>query len=82
MNIIFVCTGNTCRSPMAEGYLKSKNIEGLTVISRGVLADGSPISQNSEISMGEIGINLSGHISKQLSIEDINWADKRDANAI
>ena len=76
MNIIFVCTGNTCRSPMAEGYLKSKNIEGLTVISRGVLADGSPISQNSEISMGEIGINLSGHISKQISIEDINWADK------
>ena len=27
MNILFVCTGNTCRSPMAEGYLRSKNIK-------------------------------------------------------
>ncbi|MBO7520098.1 MAG: low molecular weight protein arginine phosphatase, partial [Clostridia bacterium] len=26
MDILFVCTGNTCRSPMAEGYFNSKNI--------------------------------------------------------
>ena len=40
MNILFVCTGNTCRSPMAEGYLKSKNLENINVWSRGLAADG------------------------------------------
>lgn len=76
MNILFVCTGNTCRSPMAEGYLKSKGIEGVTVLSRGLAADGSPVSLNSKTAMDEVGIDVSSHISRQITAVDINKADK------
>lgn len=76
MNILFVCTGNTCRSPMAEGYLKSKGIEGVTVSSRGMAADGSPVSLNSKTAMDEAGIDVSSHISRQITADDINKADK------
>lgn len=73
-NIIFVCTGNTCRSPMAEGYLKSKN-KNLKVISRGLAADGSPVSENSKKAMEKIGVDISHHISKQLTLEEAKEAD-------
>ena len=73
-NIIFLCTGNTCRSPMAEGYLKSKN-KDLNVISRGLAADGSSVSENSKLAMEKIGIDISSHISKQLSFEEAENAD-------
>ena len=76
MNILFVCTGNTCRSPMTEGYLKSKGIEGVTVSSRGLAADGSPVSLNSKTAMDEVGIDIGSHISKQITADDINKADK------
>ena len=76
MNILFVCTGNTCRSPMAEGYLRSKELNGITVISRGLAADGSPVSPNSKTAMSEVGIDISGHISQQITDSDINKADK------
>ena len=76
MNILFVCTGNTCRSPMAEGYLRSKGIDGVTVSSRGLAADGSPVSLNSKTVMAEAGIDISSHISKQITDSDISLADK------
>lgn len=76
MNILFVCTGNTCRSPMAEGYLRSKNIKDVTVSSRGLAADGSPVSANAAAVMAEVGIDIGNHISKQLGAEDIRRADK------
>lgn len=76
MNILFVCTGNTCRSPMAEGYLRSKGIDGVTVLSRGLASDGSPVSLNSKTAMAEVGIDIGGHISKQITDSDINKADK------
>ncbi len=76
MNILFVCTGNTCRSPMAEGYLLSKNIKNLNVSSCGLFADGSAVSQNSADAMSEIGIDISSHISKQITKQDIENADR------
>lgn len=70
--IIFVCTGNTCRSPMAEGYLKSKKRKDLEIVSRGLAADGSAVSKNSALAMKELGIDISNHKSKQLTFADIN----------
>lgn len=73
--IVFVCTGNTCRSPMAEGYLKSQKGENYEIISRGLSTDGSPAAENSVAVMAEIGIDISSHISRQLSYSDIEKAD-------
>ena len=76
MNVLFVCTGNTCRSPMAEAYLDSKNIDNLCVKSKGISADGSPVSENSVKAMADIGIDISGLVSEQLNTTDLIWADK------
>ena len=75
MNVLFVCTGNTCRSPMAEGYLKAK-MPDLSVKSRGLSADSSPASPNSVKACLELGIDISKHVSTQLNMGDIAWADK------
>lgn len=76
MNILFVCTGNTCRSPMAEGYLKSLKLENVTVKSKGLSANGESVSENSVLAMKEIGIDIGGQVSEQLDLYDTAWADK------
>jgi protein-tyrosine phosphatase len=73
--IIFVCTGNTCRSPMAEGYLKSKKNGGCEVISRGLAASGDPAAENSIAVMNEAEIDISSHLPRQLSYDDLEGAD-------
>lgn len=74
MNIIFVCTGNTCRSPMAEGYLKSKNLEGVCVSSRGFSA-GEGANPNSIAVMDEVNIDISNHISRCITANEAMRAD-------
>lgn len=76
MNILFVCTGNTCRSPMAEGYLEFKNLPDVAVRSRGLSSNGEEVSENSCLAMKEIGIDISNQISEQINFSDIVWADK------
>lgn len=76
MNILFVCTGNTCRSPMAEGYLKDLNLKDVFVKSRGLSVYPSKASDNSVTAMKNVGIDISGHISMQITNADILWADK------
>lgn len=74
MRILFVCTGNTCRSPMAEAILKNKAIEGIEVKSAGVFAvDGSPASSHARTVLGENNIPEE-HRSTLLSEAEINWA--------
>ena len=75
MKILFVCSGNTCRSPMAEGYLKSLKLKGVEVSSAGLQAGGF-VSENSVAAMQEMGIDISHHIPRQITREMINSADK------
>lgn len=76
--LIFVCTGNTCRSPMAEGLMKQLlgPDSGWEVGSAGVCAgNGFPASPNSIAAMQEKGIDISGHRSRLLSPALIEEAD-------
>jgi protein arginine phosphatase len=66
--ILFICTGNTCRSPMAEGLLKKlasgKDIE---VTSAGTSAyPGMPPTQEAVRIMLEEGIDITSHMSRAL----------------
>lgn len=67
--VLFVCTGNTCRSPMAAAIYSFLNPE-FSVDSRGLFADGSEYCRHSIDALSEIDINLSG-TSKQLTHEDL-----------
>ena len=65
VNILILCTGNSCRSQMAEGYLKSLN-DRLNVFSAGT----HPAEQVHPMAvkvMKEIGIDLSGHSPENVS---------------
>ena len=75
MNIYLVCTGNTCRSPMAEAILRAKNIENVTVRSAGINAqDGIPIANNAKMLIEEAGMPYT-EVSRAVTEEDVDWAD-------
>ena len=76
MNILFVCSGNTCRSPMAEGYLNAKKIRGITAFSCGFISEGDPVSENAVTVMNELGIDISNHKSRLINKERVGCADK------
>ena len=67
--VLVVCTGNTCRSPMAEGWLKQKLAgKGWTAESAGVAAwGGCPASKEAVEAMREIGVDIAGHRSQGLT---------------
>ncbi len=74
MNILFVCTGNTCRSPMAEAMLESKTNKFKTK-SAGIYASpGSPVSNGTKEVLSDANIKLD-HASKQVTQKLIDWAD-------
>ena len=76
--LIFVCTGNTCRSPMAE-YLMRHHLgveSPISVGSAGVFAaGGEPISQQSAEALAEQGIDGGAHFSRPLTHEMLHEAD-------
>jgi arsenate reductase (thioredoxin) len=64
MKILIICTGNSCRSQMAEGFLKSFD-SNLEVYSAGV-NPASIVSSKVVKVMKEIGIDISGQYPKSL----------------
>lgn len=75
--ILFVCTGNTCRSSMAEGIMKSllKN-QDITIKSAGSHVFFSEYANKKAIDvMSEMGINIKNHLSQPLTEELIEEAD-------
>ena len=76
--ILFVCTGNTCRSPMAEALFRHRigNDAEWEALSAGVFADGgSPASPNAVAALQELSIDLSNHRSSPLYPELVTDAD-------
>ncbi|OGO79573.1 MAG: hypothetical protein A2Y23_09405 [Clostridiales bacterium GWB2_37_7] len=79
-NILFVCTGNTCRSSMAEALLKHFASEyprlELVVKSAGTAAsDSQGASGNAILALQELGIDLNPHRSQAVTTELIEEAD-------
>jgi protein-tyrosine-phosphatase len=79
-NILFVCTGNTCRSPLAEVIarqaLESRGWDHVSVDSAGTSAVwGAPASEGSRAAAAAIGLDLSGHRSQPVTAELVQSAD-------
>jgi protein-tyrosine phosphatase len=79
-NLLFVCTGNTCRSPMAEALarraLEERGWSHVRVASAGTAAlGGSPASDLVPVVLDELGIELGEHGARELTSELLDWAD-------
>jgi protein-tyrosine phosphatase len=78
--VLLVCTGNICRSPMAEGLLRSAMERHLgngapSVGSAGTIArDGAPAMPEAVAAAAELGVDVSGHSARRLRPEDIRDA--------
>ena len=76
--ILFLCTGNVCRSPMAEGLFRHavKGRGEFRILSAGLGAmDGQPPTNHSVQAMRELGIDISHQRSRALTAELVRSAD-------
>lgn len=81
MNILFVCTGNTCRSPMAEGLFKKilsdNEIKNVNCSSAGLFAmTGDEVSVNSVKACERFGVDISQHRARRITAYILDETDK------
>jgi protein-tyrosine phosphatase len=80
-SILVVCTGNICRSPIAEGFLRRELLqrfgsEAPEVSSAGTIAwDGASPSEGSVLAAEERGTDIAGHRARRLTADLIRGAD-------
>lgn len=74
-NILVVCVGNICRSPMAEYLLKQQH-PLLHIESAGISGlSGHPADAKAQLCMQRLYIDMVGHIAKKLNAEQLKKAD-------
>lgn len=72
INILFLCTGNACRSQMAEGWARHLKTDDLAVWSAGVAPHG--LDPRAVKVMAETGVDIAGHTSKHLdTLSDVSF---------
>lgn len=64
LNILFLCTGNSCRSQMAEGWARALKGDVVEAYSAGIETHG--LNPNAVKVMAEAGVDISGHRSKNV----------------
>ncbi|MHA1799294.1 MAG: arsenate reductase ArsC [Candidatus Helarchaeota archaeon] len=67
IRILFICTGNSCRSQMAEGYLRYKAADRYEALSAGTIPQ-PEVNPLAIIVMNEVGIDISKQYPKHLKI--------------
>lgn len=65
LKILFLCTGNSCRSQMAEGWTRALKNDLIEVYSAGVEVHG--LNADAVSVMAESGVDISGHVSKHIN---------------
>ena len=73
MRILFLCTGNACRSQMAEGWMRELAKNVIEVKSAGIEAHGQ--NERAISAMAEVGIDISEQESIRVNAEMLEWAD-------
>jgi len=70
MKVLFLCTGNSCRSQMAEGWARALKRDEVEAYSAGIETHG--LNPNAVKVMAEAGIDISDHRSKRVDdVEDV-----------
>ena len=72
LNVLFLCTGNSCRSQMAEGWARHLKSDSINAYSAGIETHG--LNPNAVAVMQEAGVDISSHKSQLLSeFDDVNF---------
>lgn len=64
LKVLFLCTGNSCRSQMAEGWARHLIGDEIDAYSAGIETHG--LNPNAVRVMGEVGVDISGHRSQHI----------------
>lgn len=72
LKVLFLCTGNSCRSQMAEGWARQLRNDVIEPYSAGVATHG--LNPNAVKAMEEAGVDISGHASKHVDeLQDVEF---------